>query len=350
MNYDDVYEIRLATRKDIPDLMKFLHNHWKENHILSKDRTLFEYEFCYKEQVNFIVAIRKENQSIESIFGYLNCSHPERNTLNDVWGSFWKVVENNGNLPFLGLELAKRFYKLTSYRMHIGNGANPQTTIPFRKKFFKEYTGKMDHYYLLNPSIEKFKIAKVNQQYLPEVEKKLSNSNYILRPLLTIQDVTRCFNFENYSNLKPFKDAWYFEKRYFNHPYYEYDVYAVEHNQLVYALLVVRIVEVHGRKVIRIVDYWGETNSFQYLYFEFSKWFQDETVEYIDFYVSGMHEEVITAAGFIKRTEVDSNIIPNYFEPFMQSNVDIWTHSPVEDTLFFKADGDQDRPNFERRN
>lgn len=35
----------------------------------------------------------------------------------------------------------------------------------------------------------------------------------------------------------------------------------------------------------------------------------------------------------------------NYFEPFEKSNADIWCGSPVDNTLFYKADGDQDRAN-----
>ena len=54
---------------------------------------------------------------------------------------------------------------------------------------------------------------------------------------------------------------------------------------------------------------------------------------------------LIYAAGFSERTEDDTNIIPNYFSPFVAENIDIYVRSPYENTLFMKADGDQDRPN-----
>ena len=49
--------------------------------------------------------------------------------------------------------------------------------------------------------------------------------------------------------------------------------------------------------------------------------------------------------GFLKRTENDPNIIPNYFEPFEQKNVDIYFVSNVMENLhLYRGDGDQDRP------
>ena len=43
--------------------------------------------------------------------------------------------------------------------------------------------------------------------------------------------------------------------------------------------------------------------------------------------------------------ENDENVIPNYFAPFVQENVEIFFHAPNEEIVFCKADGDQDRPN-----
>jgi hypothetical protein len=41
------------------------------------------------------------------------------------------------------------------------------------------------------------------------------------------------------------------------------------------------------------------------------------------------------------------NIIPNYFEPFVAENIDIYFFSNTNEKVYiFKGDGDQDRPNF----
>lgn len=51
-------------------------------------------------------------------------------------------------------------------------------------------------------------------------------------------------------------------------------------------------------------------------------------------------------SGFNLRSLEDENIIPTYFEPFVQKNIDIWFQSSEKGLCIFKADGDQDRPNY----
>lgn len=47
VSYDDIYEIRLAQKEEIPAIMSFIKDCWSENHIMARDRALFEYEFAY---------------------------------------------------------------------------------------------------------------------------------------------------------------------------------------------------------------------------------------------------------------------------------------------------------------
>ena len=70
-----------------------------------------------------------------------------------------------------------------------------------------------------------------------------------------------------------------------------------------------------------------------------------EKNEYIDIYEVGIEDATLEEAGFIERKEEDSNIIPNYFEPFVQKNIEIYYMSNCKDKFrIFKGDGDQDRP------
>ena len=50
--FDERYEIRLGTKRDIDNIMEFIDLYWKKGHILSIDRKLFEYEFLDGNQVN----------------------------------------------------------------------------------------------------------------------------------------------------------------------------------------------------------------------------------------------------------------------------------------------------------
>lgn len=111
------------------------------------------------------------------------------------------------------------------------------------------------------------------------------------------------------------------------------------------AVIVMRRITVNDSQVLRIVDYIGNKQALQYLYGEFRRLMNDQ-VEYIDFYCYGFDRTILSRAGFIRREENDCNIIPNYFEPFLQKNVDIWFNSTCEGITICKADADQDRPNI----
>ncbi|WP_066055908.1 hypothetical protein [Robertmurraya korlensis] len=341
--FDARYDIRLARYTDIESIMKFINDYWREGHIMSKDRELFEYEFVEGDNVNFVLAIDRNTESIEGIFGFLNCSATNDITRKDIWGSLWKVVDDHDNIPLLGIELAKRVYPLTGCRTHIGNGANLNTTIPLRRIFFGEKVAKMKQYYFLNTEIENYNIAEIQEKKEKAIDR--NKQNVFLEKFASIEDVKKNFNVENVDAI-PYKDFWYINKRYFNHPYYTYDIYGLkDESGNTGALMMTRSITCNGGRILRIVDYIGEHKLFAGLGNQFRKLLQENDYEYIDFYTLGFKEEYIFDAGFKLRTEDDTNIIPNYFEPFVRENADIWAHYKIDGTLFFKADGDQDRPN-----
>lgn len=144
--YDKRYDIRLATYDEIPKVMAFIDKYWKKGHIMSINRELFEYEYYDGNNVHMVIAIDRFTDEIEAIFGYISCSYTNKEKY-DIWGSMWKVNETHDNLSLLGIELAKRVYTLSGCRYQIGNGANPNTTIPLRKLFFKEKTARMKQFY-----------------------------------------------------------------------------------------------------------------------------------------------------------------------------------------------------------
>ena len=48
--------------------------------------------------------------------------------------------------------------------------------------------------------------------------------------------------------------------------------------------------------------------------------------------------------GFIQRNDDDLNIIPQYFEPLVQQNIERWFETNDNNMIIFKGDGDGDRP------
>lgn len=344
--YDERYQIRLAQPSDIESIMIFLNDHWKANHILSVDRDFFEYEFLEGDTVNMMLALDKNTGAIEALTGFLPCSHTPDKEKFDVWGSFWKVNDSHPNMTFLGVEIMKRLIQELGCRTHLGIGINPNTTLPIRKVTFHEKTAKMKHYYCLNPQIKDFKIACIKE--LPSFEQDSDTPATDYQEFHSVDEIKPLFNIEALDGI-PYKDFWYLNKRFFNHPYYHYHVYGLKNTENeVRALLVARAVKQFDRQILRIVDYIGDQSLFAGIGPMIKTFFVENGYEYIDFYTLGFHEDYIQRAGFIEKADNSGNIIPNYFEPFLQENIDIWVRYMEDGTLFCKADGDQDRPNFSR--
>ena len=347
--FEKRYEFRLAHREDIPAIMRYIDEAWRKGHILSTDRELFEYEFCDGDEVHFLLAIDRETGEIEGLDGYYYTSARRAYRDFDVWGSMWSVRQDHHNLPMLGIQIANEYYRQVGFRYEIGVGVNTETATPLQRDHFGVVTGVMDHYYMLNPKLgqEEFRIAVVRG--IPEDTHTPSEDILGLIRAGSIEEVAAAFDFDTQITMAPYKDAWYVDHRFFRHPVYRYDVYLLGERTHAEAVMVMRRVEHDGHHVLRIVDYMGDmaalkdaTDSLRGL--------MDAECEYIDFYNYGYERDQIGAAGFTLRTAEDVNIIPNYFEPFVQANVDCWFNSDARDNFVIcKADADQDRPNIRQK-
>lgn len=336
---DERYDIRLAKESDISSIMNFIGTYWKSGHILSRDREYFEYEFLDDENVNFIIAVDRNTSKIEAILGFLkSSSDPEK---KDIWGSFWKVNTEHDNEKMLGIELQKRVKELTGCRYHNGIGLNPHTAVPLVRLFLGNTVQKMRHYYMLNEEIEEYKIAVVQERKKSGRELKTGNISLIER----FEDIPQKI-FDAGREELPYKDEWYVEKKFFNNPRRNYLVYGIESDATTEAFFVARECEAQGRKVLRILDYYGNRSTIASVGNNLKALMNEHQYEYIDFYNWGYEEQYLMEAGFVEREKDATVIIPNYFEPFEQRNVDIWIHYEKEGARFFKADGDQDRANI----
>ena len=126
--FDQRYDIRLASVNDIDSIMNFIGTHWKKGHILSINREYFEFEFREEDKVNFILAIDKNSKEIEALLGFVKASKNSEKL--DIWGSIWKVNNVHDNVKMLGVELQKRLKELTGCRFHNRIGMNPRTAVP----------------------------------------------------------------------------------------------------------------------------------------------------------------------------------------------------------------------------
>lgn len=336
--FDKKYIIRKANKVDIPAIMQFIERHWNSDHIMARDRSFFEYEFLEENgDVNFILAIDREKQTIESLYGFLKASHDKSHLY--IWGSFMKTLD--GNVPLLGAELNRRLCDMAGAIEAIDVGDNPKTSLPLVKKLFRMKTAKMNHFYMLS-DIQDFKIAKISDRKKSVITE---NSDAEIVKFNNIDEIEKVYDFKSHVEDKPYKDAWYIDHRFLQHPIYHYDVYGVMDGTECKALFVTRMQLYESRSALRIVDYIGDQTYYSSIGSFINARINDGKCEYADFYCLGFENGQIEKAGFVLRTENDPNIIPNYFYPYEQSNVEIYCAAKSEDVVITKADGDQDRPN-----
>ena len=157
-----------------------------------------------------------------------------------------------------------------------------------------------------------------------------------------VDELYENFDEASFKLRKPYKDKWYVNRRYFNHPIYKYKLYGILNT----SVLVCREISLNKSKILRIVDILGDPGAIRYVGDDLLNLIHKENYEYIDLYEQKMRDEDLLAAYFVEREEDDKNIIPNYFEPYLKVNKEIWVNRMDDDSYCFKADGDQDRPNF----
>jgi len=339
----ELFTYRQAKLSDQSEIMKFINNFWKPNHILSKDPDFFKYEHVDGSNINFFLAINKKTKSISGILGFIPYG---RDLKSHICGVIMQVSPH-ANVPFLGVEIMRQMLKKTNPQTYCGIGTDPKTMIPLVKTFFKREVGIMDHYFYLNPALNEFQIIKISKIDKNHLEKTGFNNVISLN---NIQLADEKLIVEHYEQLfieanLPRKSLEYVLKRYLNHPIYSYKSYLIcdseSGNQ---SLLFAREVEYSGSTVLRIIDFLGDVNVLGKLNVWLDSIISDNCYEYIDILCSGIDQKLFEGSGFKLVKDVDI-IVPTYFEPFICENIDIYFEKSHQDLILFKGDADGDRPN-----
>lgn len=326
--------IRFANENDIPLVMKFIDENWKKGHILGNDESFFRYELIRNGKVAVVLAF--EDSKLVGMEGFIPYGDEKR----DIMTVVWKVVKSA--TPMLGMKILDYIRKKADVRTISSPGINLKTVELYHYLGYK--TGKMTQWYRLNSKISNYKIAVVNNY----TSSKVDATSYKLQKFTDFGSLSRKFSFDAYYNTNPIplKEAWYIEHRYFHHPIYQYDVYGIidDTDKICRTLLVFRSQEAQGSCCLRLVDVIGNTSLLYQVTAQIDELLQTGNYEYVDFYEKGLDVKAMGTAGW--KPVIDSgNIIPNYFAPFVQENIDIRYFTSEPSIKLFKADGDQDRPN-----
>lgn len=328
--------IRFAKEEDVPNIMRFIDEHWSKGHILSVNKELFLFQHKYGDEISFVLSI-DENDEINGVLGYIPYGHEDR----DIMLALWKALPSD--VPMLGVRILQFIMRDGNARIIAAVGINPRTTMDLYK-FLGYQTGKMSHWYRLNPCAQ-YSIASITDSHVPVANAE--QGAYNLEHYADFDELEDKFDFNCYikQNSKPYKDRRYIKRRYFEHPIFKYSIYGVAKDGQKSELLIMLRKQPHnGSAALRLVDCIGNYSLLPYVTGNIDEILTASHAEYIDIYETGLPDALLSQGGWRKVSET-SNIIPDYFAPFECRNIDIYYSTTDKDVVLFKGDGDQDRPN-----
>lgn len=326
--------IRRAVYKDIPDIMRFMDEHWKPGNILATNREFFEWQFLDGDKLNMFIGVDEDNGKIYGMIGAIVYS---RSTDPDVSGCTWQVIKS-GN-PMLGVDLLNDMYSQLNVRYSYAAGLSKKAVRI--NELMGNVIVEMDHYYRLADRAE-YKIARVVDKVIPDSKQ----TGYCLEPIYSAGEMKRIVSEEALAAQILSKDYDYIERRYFNHPIYHYDLWKIVNlEKKSHSVLITREEEVEDRKICKVIDHYGEMEDLGKIAAAVDRLMEEKGYEYVDIYSFGIPVEIYEQGGFVRCSETDGNIIPNYFHPFVQENISLkLVDSMIEGVRLFRGDGDQDRP------
>ncbi len=323
--------IRFANIEDVPRIMNFIDIYWCKGHIMSRNRRLFDFQHQWDQETAFVIS--ETNREITGILGYIPYGRSDR----DITLAIWKTIKTNETM--LGIHIFNFLRENADAHTISAPGINPKTIPTY--KFLGMHTGKMKHWYRLY-QFSNYKIAKVIDCDIPVPLKTDGIEICRIENFRQAQEdfgLADCLDRDK--QLK--KNMNFIERRYFNHPVYQYIKYGVvlDTEKL---FIILRIQHYNGVNIMRVIDCIGDHRLLQYFTLEMDDLLLKYNCEYVDCYESGI-EELFFLNGGWKLVEDSGNIIPDYFAPFERRNIDIYYMSDIEDVIIFKGDGDMDRPN-----
>ena len=326
---------------DFVQFQKYIHKHWKKNHIFSKEKKIFNFQYKDGRSYNFFLALVKKR--LIGMQGFIDYKIYDKNLKqNQIFLAFWSVIDNS-NIG-IGLKLHKEIINF-SKPLFIGVVEVSNATHKAHKWLgFK--VKKMHHHALFSKQILNFKIAKVDKKKLNF--KKLKRKTSFIR-----LDKKNIFQFveDSFYNIQiPTKSSEFLIKRYLKHPVYDYRIYGTLYREKIIAIFVIRPVFLDNSCVLRLVDFIGDNNNFDSIENLGNVLLDEFKAEYLDIYSYGIPKKIFKKTNFIDCQNKLNFIVPNRFEPFLKKNFDIYcaykTNLKKNNIKIFKADGDGDRPSI----
>ena len=258
--------IKLCTKKELCQLMFFIGKFWKKNHILSKNKKFFNWQFYnpITKKYNFLICIK--NKRIVGCLGFIpNSQYSKSLKKNDTyWLVNWLTLKNFANPLSLLSKIFQKNYIIGT------TGNTPKTEIILKKLGLK--TGYLNHWYFINSNKKKFNLVK---DKIFKRNRKTKNIDFYIKKIIQLKKL------KDVITKKSNKDFIFFINRYSKHPIYKYEFYGIFRNNKLKSFFVTRICKFKKNCAIRIVDYMGNFNNFKNLHSELIRLLETKNAEYI---------------------------------------------------------------------
>jgi len=350
-----VIQIRFAESADQPALVEFIRDHWSSTHIFAERPEVFDWQYGPDpsgDRVNMIFAadVRDDatgtgSSTVLGVLGFIPMGRFDPSLGDqDVLLAIWKVRDDAP--PGLGLRLLKQIERDLAARL-IGAIGISQMVKPLYG-LLKYEVGSMVHSAVLRPGVTEFRIADGVPADILRAGAAEPDPDLSLEPIDPSPDLVAAIDALASSHV-PAKSHRYLVQRYLDHPWYRYHLRLVRVAGRPVAVVVWRVVEAEGSRVLRIVDIVGDVNWLARAQGHLQGLTVENDAEYIDLVQTGIDDQTLDAGGFLTIGPESDLILPNYFSPFERRNVQIEFAYKVtgDDTPvhLFRADSDQDRPN-----
>lgn len=350
-------QVRTARPDDVPAITRFLHEHWRANHVFVSHPELLRWQHespdAPGQELTFVLAERQPEDAAPVLLGLLGYIPFRRFDRARDWTelsfAIWKVRDDAGT-PGLGLQLLKTVQRERHPALLCAIGISEIVKPIYKALGFRVTTMSQA---ALFPGTGA--PARVAAGVPPVAHGPIADEPGVR--LLPIEDTTlpagiAATDIDALAGLGLPRKSWdYVIHRYIRHPVYRYAIRAVVDGEGLRALLVWRRTEGGGGAILRIVDVIGNADVLG----RCGPSLRQETLlagcEYLDIVYHGIEDSVLRGAGFVLPGDHDGLVLPNYFEPFEQRNVVIDIAYRVDPAFggravrLFRGDSDQDRPN-----
>jgi hypothetical protein len=342
--------IGYCAKAEVPALCQYLRRYWASDHVLAIDRALLDWQHFdpSRERYNYVLAWRDGDALPAGVLGFIPTARYDAGLAdqNTLWLALWSVREDV-RVGGLGIRLLNFALRAQPHEAFGTIGISQATETLLRA--YGCTAGVMNHHYMPAAHRTAFAIMKPSVAWAAPAERAGVSLVPLAREEVVALDGR--LDAKDRMTIKPTKSATYFANRYFDHPSFDYTVWALHRCAKVIGLMASRLAHANGSRALRIVDYFGPQDGFVGCSDALQDWLRREDAEYADLLNFGLPAESMRRAGFLLKGPEDGAVVPDYFEPFDPRNIiKRFVFKPPAGAGFvlFKADADQDRPNLPR--